>query len=337
MIHPFIQVSQNEYQAAKEALKLGIRADGRSFLESRQLKINLSDKQGYAGVIIGNTRVTAHTSAVMTVPSPNSLSRGSHTININTTTQNTKRDNIDQFQTYFRMIWKSIHVVEEDTLCIKPGEKVWNLNTKVVITDDDGGLLEACFAAVIISLSTLRFPSFDSVTGTLYPPSQRHTHKLAFSLKPILVTIGFFNKRLISDLTLIEQQIVDGNAVFVFDDMYNQVFMEAVMPGDIDGARLEAIKVAKEWKSIYDQSFTAYDKSLNCVGSPPDFSNYQSPVNEIHQNAKPKQYDNFEIWKKDIHPVYILDSFDLESESVNHDAISHEINDDDWLMSSLTA
>lgn len=183
-----------EFNATKEALYLGYRSDGRKFDEPRDLKITCSQSPGFVMVQLGKTMITARTIAQLDVPSTSSPSKGQHVIKVYAPPY-IKRSQLDTFQANLRMIWRSINALEEDTLCVKIGEKVWKLTTQVVINDDDGALIDASIIAVYMSLSQICFPSFDTSTGNLYPPSQRRTHKVAFSIRPIGVTVAFINER----------------------------------------------------------------------------------------------------------------------------------------------
>ena len=39
-------------------------------------------------------------------------------------------------QYYLRMVWTSSRVLEEESLCVKVGEKVWQLTSRVIVHDD---------------------------------------------------------------------------------------------------------------------------------------------------------------------------------------------------------
>ena len=182
--------SINEINAVKEALQLNVRADNRLFKEPRKLTVTCSAKPGFALVTLGKTMITARTTAKLVVPSTEKPSEGAHTINIFAPNVLT-RSQIIIFQTYLRNLWKNLRIIENDTLCVKIGEKAWNLETSIVISNDDGGLLDCSIIAIYVSLSQLRFPAFDSTTGSLFPASQKRTHKAAFSVKPICVTVAF--------------------------------------------------------------------------------------------------------------------------------------------------
>lgn len=206
-----------EFNTAKKALFLGYRSDNRKFDEPRNLKISCSQSPGFALVQLGKTMVTARTLAYLDVPPPTSPNKGQHTIKVYGPPF-IKRSDIDTFQTNLRMIWRAINALEEDTLCVKIGEKVWKLTTQIVINDRDGGLIDASIIAIYVSLSQIYFPSFDTSTGNLYPPSQRRTHKVAFSIKPICVTVAFINKDSKSKEPTDKKEQEDKD----FDDDYDQ-------------------------------------------------------------------------------------------------------------------
>ena len=192
MLHLQPEISFNEFQTIKEALGQGIRSDMRNPKQPRKMTTSTSSMPGFALINLGKTVVTANTSASLVVPNPESPTRGFHNLTLQTPTIHL-RSQLMEFQTYFRFLWHKCHIIEEGSLCIQPGEKVWKLSTELIIINDDGGLLDALFAAVFVSLSTLRFPSFHPTTGVLFSPSSHRTHRIALTFNPVLITVAFYD------------------------------------------------------------------------------------------------------------------------------------------------
>jgi exosome complex RNA-binding protein Rrp42 (RNase PH superfamily) len=167
-----------------------------------------------AHVQLGKTSVTALSTAKLAVPHPDRPSKGNHFIKL-FAPGFTSFHALESFEQYFRFLWRKSDIIEEGSLCLRPGEKVWSVDTKIVIHDDDGGLIDAIFVACYISLSGLGFPSFDTSTGALFPAWHRRIQRIAFSIRPLAVTIGFGPNFLLVDPSLTEMQIVKRFAVFV--------------------------------------------------------------------------------------------------------------------------
>ncbi|KAH0789685.1 exosome complex component RRP45 [Histomonas meleagridis] len=331
-----LQVSSNEFQTNLEALKLGVRHDCRGFEAPRKLEIIDSDKPGSVCVKLGNTMITAMSTAKIVVPNENNPNKGFFSVCFQSSNPNIFPNTTTKtFQTYFQYIWRSSNIFEESALCMKPGEKVWRITTQIFIGDDDGGLLDASVIACYISLSQLRFPSFDTSSGLLYRPSQRRTHKIAFIIKPVCVTVGFFKGKILVDPTLVELHSCDGFSLFVFDEWLQQIFLDSHMPQNIEDARNIAMEVAKTWAAITNDAVNSFKPHLFSVGNESDFLGYEPHKTEIKVSKKATKTNEFEIWKGDLKSEFVLDFFDEENESEPTASESENNTKENWLLSSL--
>jgi exosome complex component RRP45 len=167
LLHRATQLSNNEFSAHKTALLHGIRFDRRQCNQSRVLSMATSSHPD-AHVQLGQISVTALSTAKLIVPHTSRPSKGNHFIKL-FAPGFTSFHALESFEQYFLFLWRKSDIVEEESLCLRPGEKVWSVDTKIVIHDDDGGLVDAMFVACYVSLSGLGFPSFDTSTGALFP------------------------------------------------------------------------------------------------------------------------------------------------------------------------
>ena len=327
-----------EFQAVQSALEAGVRADSRKFDESRELKILTSNNPGFALVQFGKTMVTSRTTAKLFVPNSYSPNKGSHYVKVFAPPTIPKQC-IDSFQTYFRMIWKSMNIVEEETLCVKNGEKAWLLTSEIVINDDDACVFDAALIALYVSLSQIKFPSFDPATGNLYPLSQRRAHRIAFSQKPISVTIAFFNDEMIVDPTLLEMQMAKRYAVFVFSEHFQQIYVDMKRPKSvekIDEARNLAIRIAKERKVIIDKAVDSFKNEFSCVGASADFIGYEPLDVILPKSHKGNQnFAEFKVWYGTTHEKFIIDFFKIIDSSKPEAGNHTEPEEENWLLSSL--
>lgn len=327
-------LSKNEIDAATTALNSGIRTDGRGFLDPRKLVLKELTTPGVANIQLGNTSVTAVTTARLITPSANSPKKGIHNIYIFSDNP-TKKSKSDAFQTYFKMIWSSCRIIEDESLCVKVGEKVWMLVTRIIIHDDDGGLLEASFAAVIASLGSLRFPSFDANTGILFSPIHHRVHRIAFAVRALIVTIGYIGDKILVDPLKIENEITPRFARFVIDEWGTQIYMDSHRPGDIDGAFEQAKIIAKNWFSSLTKEIEKFNPQLYSVGSPADFADYIPkqfvPPQSSLQNIN---YEPIEVWYGETKCKITLD-MDVNIEEQIEAKDTTQNADSDWLFSSV--
>ncbi|EAY01157.1 hypothetical protein TVAG_189430 [Trichomonas vaginalis G3] len=328
-----MNLSNNEFEAYTLALKAGIRGDGRRFDESRKLIVQEITTPGVANVQLGNTRVTAITTARLAMPALSTPKKGTHNIYIFNDTP-VQKSTAEAFQTYFRMIWKSCRILEDESLCVKVGEKVWMLTTRLIIHDDDGGILEAGFAAILASLGSLRFPSFDANTGVLFSPLHHRVHKIAFGVRAILVTVSFFEDKIVADPTSVETLISTRFARFVFDEWGNQIYLDSNRMGDYEQSLELASNIAKEWFKSISEQVDNFNPELTSVGSPADFADYIPTQFEPQKSLGTANYQPIEVWYGDSKLTITLD-MDIKFEEEKVQVIDSSNKEDDWLLSSL--
>jgi hypothetical protein len=270
------------------------------------------------------------------VPHRDSPSHGHHTIKLYCPGFTTARS-LEAFQEYFRYLWRKTNVIEEGSLCLKPGEKVWDVITHCVIHNDDGGLIDVLFAACYISLSGIGFPAFDPTSGALFPPSQRRIHKVAFSARPIAVTIGFLGGKILADPTLVEMQMTDGFAVFIFNEWDQLLYIDAQMPGDIEHAMEGAIEVAKNWRTGIGKSLELMQLGLVSVGDPADFIGYEPSAFKVPKMRKVQEFGEFRVWTGDVRDFFVVDFFrDLDGGIEDASDSASVSASDDWLLSAVS-
>lgn len=331
LLHKKPVCSTNEFATSSEALVSGFRPDGRAFDAPRRLIVETSSRP-FATVRLGRTSVTALSTAKIMIPSEASPSRGRHTIKLFAPTAD--RSAIAEFEMYFQMLWEKVHVVEEESLCMKPGEKAWSVTTTVVVNDDDGGLVDAIFTACYVSLSGLSFPCFDTMTGALYPPSQRRPHRIAFTVRPTAVTVGFLDGRRVIDPTLVEMQKLARFATFVFDEHGEQLLLDGILLGDVEASRREALEVAKEWRRVVADAVVG-PIGLQCAGSPADFIGYEPKKFEVPALSKWRELEAFQVWIGSVDESFVIDLFAGVEEATEAGCASQESAGVNWLQASL--
>lgn len=166
MITPIINKKRIERYLAE-----GKRFDGRNPEEFREIIIEtgVSKKaEGSARVKIGKTEVIVGIKLDVTTPYPDSPNKG----NLMTTAEllplsseriSLGKPGIDSVE-LGRVIDRGVRegkFIELEKLCIKEGEKVWNVFIDIYSINDDGNLLDAAGIGTVIALKEAYMPKYD--------------------------------------------------------------------------------------------------------------------------------------------------------------------------------
>ena len=219
----------------QNALKDGIRMDGRSIDDFRDVYINLTRNEvsSSADVVVGNSRVICNVKGEIIPPHFNSPNEGIMHINVDFSAATTELANISETE-LCRLIEYSVqenNVIDMDSLCIIEGAKVWLITCEVLIVDSSGGnLRDVSIIAVVSALRAFRRPealvleSNEDYTKNnqvcLYTADEKEPLQLALHHIPIPLTIGLITKTtvtkdetnnlLIGDPTAQEELLLEG-------------------------------------------------------------------------------------------------------------------------------
>lgn len=155
----------------KEYLKQGKRFDGRGTNDFREMIIEpgVSKKaEGSARVKMGKTEVIVGVKMDITEPYPDSPNKGNLMVTAELTPLSSPRiplgrpgfNSIEIGRVIDRCIRES-KFIELEKLCIKEGEKVWNVMIDIYSINDDGNLLDAAGIGAVVALSLAKIPKYD--------------------------------------------------------------------------------------------------------------------------------------------------------------------------------
>lgn len=161
-------------QRIKEFASEGKRFDGRDLNEYREIVIepNVSKKaEGSVRVKIGKTEILAGVKMDVGAPYPDSMDKGNLIVSAEILPLSSPRiengkpgfDAIELGRLVDRGLRES-GFIDFEKLCIKEGEKVWNLYVDVYSINDDGNLLDACVLGAIVALKEAKIPKYDAET-----------------------------------------------------------------------------------------------------------------------------------------------------------------------------
>ena len=147
------------------------RFDGRKPWEFREIIIEtgVSKKaEGSARVKIGQTEVIVGIKLDVSAPYPDSPDKGNLMVTAELTPLSSERiqlgrpgiDSVELGRVIDRGVRES-KFIELEKLCIKEGEKVWNVFIDIYSINDDGNLLDAAGIATVVALKEAYLPKYD--------------------------------------------------------------------------------------------------------------------------------------------------------------------------------
>src|SRR3990170_5870640 len=155
----------------KQFLNEGKRFDSRNPDEFREIFIEtgVSNKaEGSARVRIGNTEVIAGVKLDVATPYPDSPDKGNLMVGAELLPLSSERFEsgppkfpaIELGRVIDRFIRES-KFIELEKLCIKEGEKVWEIFIDIYSINDDGNLLDAAGIGAVAALKIAKMPKYD--------------------------------------------------------------------------------------------------------------------------------------------------------------------------------
>lgn len=155
----------------------GKRLDGRKPDEYREIVVenNISPSSSSAvRVKIGKTEVYAGVHLDVTAPYPDSLDKGTFMTTAELSPMASQQFDIGRpgitAIELARIVDRGIResgFIDFKKLCIKEGEKVWQVFVDIVAINDDGNLLDVAGLAALIALGQARMPVYNSEEGKI--------------------------------------------------------------------------------------------------------------------------------------------------------------------------
>lgn len=199
----------------RQFLGEGKRFDGRKLDEFRDIKIETGiskNAEGSARVIIGKTEVLVGIKLGVATPYPDSPDKGNLMVTAELLPLSSERFEsgppkfpaIELGRVIDRIIRES-KFIELEKLCIKEGEKVWEVFVDIYSINDDGNLLDAAGIGAIVALKNSKIPKYDEKAEK--PIYGEWTDKKIPVKKeiPISITMHKIGNSLIVDPTLEEE------------------------------------------------------------------------------------------------------------------------------------
>ncbi len=236
-------------------LDTGKRLDGRNLTDYREAKIEegvIEKAEGSARVRLGNTEILVGCKVETGEPFPDTPNEGVMTVNAELVPLASPtyepgppdENSIELARIVDRGIRES-HAIDTEKLCIEPGKKVFVVFVDVYVLNADGNLIDASALASMAALMNTKMPNYEIKDGEL-KLKQGYT-PLPLKSRPITVTIGKINDKLIIDPAAEEEQVMDARISMAVNGEGNICAIQKGLSGYFTPQQLiEASKLARE-------------------------------------------------------------------------------------------
>lgn len=244
-----------------EALRKGVRMDGRKLDEFRKLTITrgtVATAEGSAHVLCGDTEVIAGVKLDVGAPYPDKPDAGTLMVNAELRPISNPEfelgppsiESIEVSRVIDRTIRES-KVIDEKKLCIKPGESVWTVNVDIVPLNTNGNLIDIGGIAAIAALQDTKLPKLVDGKADYH---EKTAKGLPLEGVPIPVTIVKIGDNLLVDPTEEELEASDARlTVGCLDDLLCALQKGGKAPlriEEIDAMIELAMRTAKQIRKV---------------------------------------------------------------------------------------
>ncbi|KIW10802.1 hypothetical protein PV08_10101 [Exophiala spinifera] len=224
-----VEISNIERNFILEALEQGVRLDGRTLDQFRNIDLEFGDEYGTVTLRLGKTRVFVQVSAEVTKPQEERKFDGIFTITTELSPiaspayENGRQS--EQEIILSRMLEKAIRrsrAIDTESLCIIAGAKCWSIRADVHVLDADGGLVDASCIAIVAALRHFKRPdvSVDGENVTIYTMAERVPVPLSIMHHPVCITYSFYHdgEVMLLDATRSEEACREAEVILTVND-----------------------------------------------------------------------------------------------------------------------
>jgi exosome complex component RRP42 len=235
-------VEQLRRAQMSEVLGRGMRVDGRSLTDARELTIttNVIEKaEGSARVKLGNTELIAGVKVNLGTPFPDTPDKGLLVVSAEVLPLASPyaepgppdESTIELARVADRGIRES-GMIDVSKLVLVEGKHVYAVFVDVSILNVDGNLFDATSYAVVASLLTTKIPKY-VVDEKGAPVKTEEMNPLPIQTVPVSITMARIGEHLLVDPTSEEEALMEARITFVTDDRGNICAGQKGMPGSL--------------------------------------------------------------------------------------------------------
>ena len=199
----------------KKLIKKGKRIDGRELLQFRKIFLLPSEmKKAEGGCIgrIGDTVVAVGIKLEVVQPYPDSPDEGVLIVNAEFPPianpefePGPPGENAIELARLVDRLIRESNAIDMKKLVIEEGEKVWGVFVDIHVINDDGNLLDISALSSIRALLNTKIPKYED--GEVI--REENVGNLPVHHKPVYVTLGFIDDKIIIDPNHIEEKILN--------------------------------------------------------------------------------------------------------------------------------
>lgn len=224
-----------------EYLGEGKRFDGRKAEDYRDLKVEMGiskNAESSCSVKLGKTEVYAGVKLALAEPYPDSPDEGTFmvTAELSPMASNDfdmgppKIDAIELGRVVDRGIRES-GLVDMKKLCIKEGEKVWQVFVDVFAINDDGNLLDVAALACIIALGNAKLPVYNEKEGKIEHELSKENLPLNKEALAFSMTLHKIGNAFVVDPSTEEELVSDYRLTIAIADNGGKARITAMQKG----------------------------------------------------------------------------------------------------------
>jgi exosome complex component RRP42 len=210
----------------EQLIEKGKRLDARGLGDFREIRVEqgvIEKAEGSARVLLGKTEVLVGVKVETGTPFPDTPNEGVLTVNAELVPLASPtfepgppdENSIELARIVDRGIRES-QAIDTAKLCIESGKKVFVVFVDVYVLNHDGNLIDASALAAVAALSNTKMPNYEVKDGEVV--IKQGYIQLPMKSRPITVTLGKINNRLIVDPWLEEEQVMDSRISMAFND-----------------------------------------------------------------------------------------------------------------------
>lgn len=252
-----------------EYLRESKRFDGRELTEFRKIVVetNISESaEGSCSVRVGNTEVYAGVKMSVISPYADSPDKGTLSVSLelgpiaddNFDLGAPKIDAIEMARVIDRGVRES-GVIDWEKLCIKKGEKVWQVNLDIYAINNDGNIFDTAALAALIALSNSKLPVYNEETDKVEQKFTEMNVPLIKENMSFNITVHKVGDVFVLDPSLEEEEISEYRLGIALADNKGEPRITAMQKGKEGAISEEAIERILD---IVEKEFPKLNKKI---------------------------------------------------------------------------
>lgn len=244
----------------------GKRLDGRTLLENREIIVEDGISPSASSAIrvkVGKTEVLAGVHLALATPYPDSPNEGTFMTSAELHPMASQqfdigRPGIEAIE-LSRVIDRGIResgFIDFKKLCIREGEKVWQVFVDIFAVNDDGNLLDVAGLAALIALGRAKMPIYNKETDSVEHGFEKNGLPLNKELMSFNITLHKVGNAIVSDVSKEEEAISKYRVSIAVADNGGKARITAMQKGKEGAISTEDMEnilkaVEDKWKELF--------------------------------------------------------------------------------------